>query len=122
MSALVTTYGSLDDLVTATLADFARCGIDCLTKLALLEAAWNHTVAPETPDGYALCLGCSDAPETLRLYLDQLAASGLLICEGDCYRLTDSPTYGMTLSHLQAFWSNRELHARAAPLLRYRMA
>ena len=117
-------YGSLDDLVSATLADFAGCGIDCLTKLELLEAAWSHTAAQQTPDGYALCLGRPDPPETLRVHLDQLAASGLLVREGDCYRLTDSPAYGTTLTRLRAFWSDRELHARAAPLLRfgYRMA
>jgi hypothetical protein len=121
MSAFAS-YGSLDDLVSATLADFARSGIDCLTKLELLEAAWSHTVARETPDGYALCLGCLDTPEALRVHLDQLASSGLLVREGDCYRLTDSPAHGTTLTRLRAFWSDRELHARAAPLLRYRMA
>ncbi len=121
MSALVS-YGSLDDLVSASLADFARCGIDCLTKLELLEAAWSRAAALETPDGYARCLGRADSPEALRVHLDQLAASGLLVRDGDCYHLTDSPAYGLTLTRLRAFWSDRELHARAAPLLRYRMA
>lgn len=114
-------YESLDDLVTATLADFARCGIDSLTKLSLLEAAWNRAVMVETPDGYAVCLGGGASADALRAPLDQLAASGLLVRDGDCYRLSDNPLHRPTLLRLRAFWSDRELHARAAPLLRYRL-
>ena len=107
MSAASTSYGSLDDLVTASLADFALSGIDCLTKLSLLEAAWNNAVLTEAAEGAAL---------------EQLAAAGLLVREGAVYRLTDSPLHRQTLARLRDFWSDPVLHSRAAAQLRYRLA
>lgn len=118
MSA-TTAYESLEDLVTATLADFARCGIDSLAKLALLEAAWSQSLQAEIPESTALCLQGHSA-ETLRILLEQLVMAGLLERDGDGYRLSENPLYSPTLTRLRTFWSDRELHARAAPLLRYR--
>lgn len=115
-------YGSLDDLVVATLADFAECGIDCLTKLALLEAAWGLASSLETQDAFALALSGAATTDAIRAQLEQLMESGLLVYDGTGYRLTSNPALGRTLSRLHAFWSDRDLHSRAAPLLRYRLA
>ncbi|MBV9849235.1 MAG: hypothetical protein JO250_06060 [Armatimonadetes bacterium] len=121
-------YGSLDDLVTATLADFARCGIDSSFKLSLLESAWNSPVLGGTVDQYTLVLGRAATRDGVRAHLEQLVALGLLVREGDSalptarYRLTDSPLQRQTLSRLFDAWSHPALRARAAAQLRSRMA
>ena len=121
-------YGSLDDLVTATLADFALHGIDDSAKLTLLESAWNSPSLCGTVDQYALALGRPAPPDAVRAHLEQLVALGLLVRDGDPelptvrYHLTESPLQRQTLARLFTVWSHPALRARAAAQLRYRMA
>lgn len=121
-------YGSLDDLITDTLADFALCGIDSSVKLSLLEFAWSGPFSCETADQYALALGRSASPESIRVHLEQLVTLGLLIRDSEAalpssrYRLTDSPLHLMTLGRLRELLSDPALRSRAAAQLRYRLA
>ena len=119
-------YGSLDDLVTATLADFARCGVDSSAKLSLLESAWNSPLLDGTVDQYMLALGRAATPDSVRAQLEQLVALGLFVREGDAanarYRLTDSPRQRQALARLFDAWSHPSLRARAAARLRYGLA
>jgi hypothetical protein len=115
-------YHSLDELVTATLADFTDCGIDCLTKLALLEAAWNQASAAATQEALVVALEGRVSSEMILLQLQQLTNAGLLTYDGSCYHLTENPAYLDRLRRLRAFCADPELRARAAPLLRYRLA
>lgn len=115
-------YGSLDELVTASLADFADCGIDCFTKLTLLEAAWTATIHAETIDAFFAALNGAASANDINQQLSQLVECGIMISDGGSYRLSETPTAHLTLNKLRAFWSDRELRYRAAPLLRYRLA
>ena len=121
-------FGSLDDLVTATLADFARYGIDTSAKLSLLESAWNNAASGITVDQYALVLGRASTRASVCAHLEQLVVLGLLVRDGEFglattrYHLTDSPLQRETLARLFAAWSHPALRARAAALLHYRMA
>ena len=123
-----TPFGSLDDLVTATLADFARSGIDNSVKLSLLESVWNSPTLCGTVDQYAMALGRPAPPDAVRAQLEQLVTLGLLVRVGDPslptvrYHLTDSPLQRQTLSRLFTAWSHPALRARAAAQLRYRLA
>ena len=121
-------FGSLDDLINASLADFARCGIDCSAKLSLLESAWNSPARCVTLEQYTLLLGRSATPESARAHLEQLVAQGFFVRDDDSvlptgrYRLTDNPFCQQTLARLRGFWSDPALRARAAAQLRYRLA
>ena len=121
-------FGSLDDLVTATLADFALNGIDSSTKLSLLESVWNSPTLCGTVDQYALALGRPAPPDLVRAQLEQLVTLGLLVRDGDpdqptvLYHLTDSLPQRQTLTRLFTVWSHPALRARAAAQLRYRLA